>query len=60
MPKFLMEKINSDKAAVGTTETVILIALSIFALLAVARYIFQPMAETSKGIGEEIKAMNPR
>lgn len=60
MPKFLMEKINSDKAAVGTTETVILIALTIFALLAVARYIFQPMAETSKGIGAEIEAMNPR
>ena len=51
---------SSDKAAVGTVEAVLLIALAVFAVLAVNRYILNPLSKTSEGIGEEIEKMDPR
>ena len=56
----IKERMSSDKAAVGTVEVVLLIALAIFAGLAVNRYILRPLSKTSEGIGLEIEAMDPR
>ena len=55
----LKERINSDEAAMGTVETVLLIALALFAVMVVTKYIMTPIQESSKGIGKEIEKMNP-
>ena len=47
----LMEKFNSDKAAVGTTEIIILIALGIFAALALFTFILQPVRNSANSLG---------
>lgn len=56
----IKSKIKSDTAAIGSTETVLLIALSVFAVMVVYKYIMVPIQESSKGIGQEIKEMNPK
>lgn len=56
----IKERMSSDRAAVGTVEAVLLIALAVFAVLAVNRYILNPLSKTSEGIGEEIEKMDPR
>ena len=56
----IKERMSSDKAAVGTVEAVLLIALAVFAALAVNRYILNPLSKTSEGIGKEIEKMDPR
>ena len=56
----IKERMSSDKAAVGTVEAVLLIALAVFAVLAVNRYILNPLSKSSEGIGLEIEAMDPR
>lgn len=55
----LKEKVRSDTAAMGTVEQVALIALALFAVMAVTKYIMTPIQESSEGIGNEIKKMNP-
>lgn len=56
----IKSKMGSDTAAIGSTETVLLIALSVFAVMVVYKYIMVPIQESSKGIGQEIKEMNPK
>lgn len=55
----LKKRMNSDKAAMGSVETVLLVALSVFAVLAVYKFIIQPIQTSSEGIGNTIKEMNP-
>lgn len=56
----LKQRMKSDKGAVGTVEAVMLIALAVFAVLAVNRFILEPLSTTSEGIGMEIESMDPR
>lgn len=56
----LIKKIKSDKAAINSTEMIMLIALAVFLVLAISRLIITPMIKTAGGIGEEITDMNPR
>lgn len=60
MFQIIREKMKSDKGAMNSTETILLIALAVFAVLAIGRFIITPMVESSKGIGLEIEAMDPR
>ena len=55
----LKERINSDRGASNSTEVILLIALSVFAVLAISNYIIKPMVSSSKNIGKEIEAMSP-
>lgn len=56
----IKERMSSDRAAVGTVEAVLLMALALFAALAVNRYILKPLSKSSEGIGLEIEKMDPR
>lgn len=56
----IKQKMNNDRGAVNTTEVILLIALAVFTVLAISRFIITPMVESSKGIGLEIQAMDPR
>lgn len=56
----IKQKMNSDRGALNSTEVILLIALSVFAVLAISKFIITPMVESSKGIGLEIEAMDPR
>lgn len=60
MLKNIKGKINSDSGAMGTVETVVLIAISIFALLALYNYVIVPFSRSAEGMGETIKTMNPK
>lgn len=55
----IKQKMSSDAGAMGTTETILLIALAVFAVLVVMKYIMAPVQESSEGIGNVIKEMNP-
>lgn len=55
----LKEKMKSDTAAMGTVEQIALIALALFAVMAVTKFIMTPVSESAEGIGNEIKKMNP-
>lgn len=52
-------KMKSDNGASGSVETILLIALAVFAVMAVMTFILKPIQESSKGIGDTIKKMNP-
>lgn len=56
----IKNKINSDKAAINTIETILLIALAVFAVMGIFNYIMKPIQESSQGIGSTIKEMNPK
>lgn len=56
----MKHKMKSDRGASNSTEVILLIALAVFAVLAISKFIISPMVESSKGIGLEIKAMDPR
>lgn len=56
----IKQKMNSDRGAINSTEVILLIALAVFTVLAISRFIIAPMVESSKGIGLEIQAMDPR
>lgn len=56
----LIKKIKSDKAAINSTEMIMLIALAVFLVLAISRLIITPMIKTAGGIGKEITDMNQR
>jgi len=60
MFQIMKHKMKSDRGASNSTEVVLLIALAVFAVLAIGKFIISPMVESSKGIGLEIKAMDPR
>ena len=55
MKNMLVEKFNSDKAAVGTTEIIILIALGIFAALALFTFILQPVRNSAISLGSGLQ-----
>lgn len=60
MLNLIKQKMNSDRGAVNSIEVILLIALAVFTVLAISRFIITPMVESSKGIGLEIQAMDPR
>lgn len=50
---------RSDDGAMGSVETILLVALAVFAVMVVFKYIMSPIQESSEGIGNTIKKMNP-
>ena len=60
MFQIMKHKMKSDRGASNSTEVVLLIALAVFAVLAIGEFIISPMVESSRGIGLEIEAMDPR
>lgn len=57
--KNIKRKIQSDDGAMGSVETILLIALAVFAVMVVTRFIMEPIQESSEGIGNAIRDMNP-
>lgn len=57
--KNIKRKMKSDDGAVNSVETILLIALAVFAVLVIFNYIMKPIQESSEGIGNTIKKMNP-
>lgn len=55
----IKRKMSSDEGAMGSVETILLIALAVFAVIMVVKYIMAPMQDSSEGIGNTIKKMNP-
>ena len=51
-----MERINSDQAAALSVEMIIVIALAVFAGLALFTFILTPVRESAQGLGGGIKA----
>lgn len=56
----IRNKLKSDKAAVNSTEMIMLIALSVFMILVIYNKIIKPLVNTSAGIGTTIEEMNPQ
>ena len=56
----ITKRIKSDKAAVGSVETILLIALAVFAVLAIMKFVIGPIRNSAEGIGGEIEKMDPR
>lgn len=50
----IIKKMSSDKAAAGTTETIIIIALAVFAALALFTFILRPVQESADDLGTGI------
>lgn len=57
---FLKTRMKDDTGAIGSIETIMLIAVSVMAVMMIIKYIMEPMKESSVGIGETIKEMNPK
>lgn len=53
----LKSRISSDKGASNTVETVLLIAMAVFAVIVVTKYIMEPIRKSSESIGKEIENM---
>ena len=47
----IRQRISSDKAASNTVETIIIIALAVFAALALFTFILKPVQNSSKNLG---------
>ena len=58
--KTFKEKINSDEAAMNTTEVLLLIVGAVFAFLALYNYVLVPFSDSAEGMGEVIKTMDPQ
>lgn len=56
----ISERMSSDEGAIGTVETIVLLFLTVFSLIALYNGVVKPFSETSKGIGKEISNMNPQ
>lgn len=54
MKNMIIRKMRSDKAASGTTETIIIIALAVFAALALFTFILRPVQESADNLGSGI------
>lgn len=52
--KRIMEKMQSDKAASNTVETIIIIALAVFAGLALFTFILKPVQNSASRLGSGI------
>lgn len=55
----LKNKIKSDSAAALSAEMLLLIAMSLFVVIALIKYIVGPMVKSSESIGKEIENMSP-
>ena len=55
----LKDKIKSDEAAALSGEMLMLIAMSVFAAIAIIRHILVPIQKSAIAIGEEIGEMGP-
>lgn len=56
----IAERMTSDEGAIGTVETIILLFLTVFSLIALYNGVVKPFSETSKEIGKEISNMSPK
>lgn len=56
----IKRRLVSDEGAMGTVETIILIALAVFGTMVIFKYIMVPIQDSSIGIGETINEMNPK
>jgi len=54
MKNMLMNKFKSDKAAANTTETIIIIALAVFAALALFTFVLKPVQGSADNLGSGI------
>lgn len=50
----IMERIQSDKAASNTVETIIIIALAVFAALALFTFVLKPTQNAADNLGQGI------
>lgn len=50
----IKQRMSSDTAAMGTVETIILIALAVFAALAVFTFVLRPTQQSADGLGKSI------
>lgn len=51
----IRQRMSSDKAASNTVETIIIIALAVFAALALFTFILQPVRDSSNELGGGLK-----
>lgn len=51
----IRQRMSSDKAASNTVETIIIIALAVFAALALFSFILKPVQESSENLGSGLK-----
>lgn len=51
----IRQRMSSDKAASNTVETIIIIALAVFAALALFTFILSPVQESSDSLGKGLK-----
>ena len=54
MKNMIIRKMRSDKAASNTTETIIIIALAVFAALALFTFILRPVQNSADNLGSGI------
>ena len=54
MKKLIKQRMTSDKAAANTVEIILIIALAVFAGLALFRYILAPVQENADELGQGI------
>ena len=54
MKTMIMSKMNSDKAASNTTEMIIIIALAVFAALALFTFVLRPVQNSADNLGAGI------
>lgn len=54
MKNFIIKRMKSDKAASGTVETIIIIALAVFAALALFTFILTPTQNAADNLGSGI------
>lgn len=57
MSNKIKQRFNSDSGAALSVEMIVLIALAIFAVMMVFKYIMTPMGESAESIGKKIKDM---
>lgn len=55
MKNLIAKRMKSDKAAAGTVETILIIALAVFAALALITFILRPTQESAEGLGNSIQ-----
>ena len=56
MKQLIKERMSSDKAAANTVEIILIIALAVFAGLALFRFILQPVQDNAQNLGTGISS----
>lgn len=54
MKELIKQRMTSDKAAANTVEIILIIALAVFAGLALFRFILQPVQDNADNLGQGI------